>query len=218
MAIAVCALLAGNAFAGVVTDITAGIAYGHSSINTIKDNTLKTDGCADESLGFNIGICSELFTHFGLFLDVDCLWPMKTTQTADGNSISVDTEGAFAMNGILGATFIFPINDGVKFKLGGGFDIGGVGHQIKDINDVITETITIDYGVGLKTDLSFVLGGFIGLNLGCDFGFLWGGETISREKDSLFTFNVKNENKYGEDTFMLFVIPSVNVVIQLGKH
>lgn len=215
----VVALLATNLFA---FSITAGPVYAFSSVRTLDTSSLnvKKESETTNFIGGQIGFYNGLLGPLGFFADVQALWPMSTVQKSEDGKVSFSPTSSFDINTLIGPALAFNINDSTRIKIGAGLDLGFSTSKYSDDNDADYKSTSFKYGLGAKIDADFMLLGFLGINVGCDIGAIWGNENISIDLGGV---NTDNKEIYGgkddgsSKTFNLLVLPSVSAVFKLGN-
>lgn len=217
MAIAT-ALVAGNLFA---FSITGGLVYAYSDVRTLDTSSLapslKKESETTNLIGGQIGFYNGLLGPIGFFADVQALFPMSSVQKSD-SGYSFKPTNTFDINLLLGPALAFNINDVTRIKIGAGLDLGFNTGNYQDDQNATLRTHTFKYGVGAKIDADFMLLGFLGINVGCDIGAIWGTESITVELGKVAESHKSNYVNDGKSkTFNLLVLPSISAVFKLGN-
>lgn len=207
--------------------ISGGLTYGHSAATKLNDNLTLTETTeAEEKFGFNAGLTFPILGPLGLFIDAQALWPLATSVSKgeDGNSYSFTPSKQFNINALVGPYLKIQPSDTMFFRLGAGLDLyfNTKEYEVeKDTTDaesvikVATSEKTFNFGPGVKLDASFMLIPILGINIGCDVGFLWGQSTLDYSWNS--GYKLENEMPESKKNFTLLVTPSINAIIKLGN-
>lgn len=214
----VTALVAGNLFA---FSITGGLVYAYSDVRTLDTSSLRLEKQSETTNygGMQLGFYNGLLGPLGFFADIQALFPMSSfAKDADGKNLSFTPGKNFDINMILGPALAFNINDVTRIKIGAGLDLGFNTSEYTNSENAVFGTKTFKYGIGAKIDADFMLLGFLGINVGCDIGAIWGTESITVELGKVAENHKSDyENDGKSKTFNLLVLPSISAVFKLGN-
>ncbi len=212
------ALVAGNLFA---ISITGGLVYAYSDVRTLDTSTLvlTKESETTNKIGAQVGVYNGLLGPIGIFADVQALFPMSSVITDENGHVqNFKPSSNFDINTIIGPALAFDLNDVTRIKIGAGLDIGFNTSEYSDSENAVFKTHTFKYGVGAKVDADIMLLGFLGINVGCDVGAIWGTKNITIDKTNVSSSSTTDyDNTGSKKTFNLLVLPSISAVIKLGN-
>ena len=212
--------IARNLFA---ISFTGGLVYTFSDVKTLDTSTfpytLTNESDMTNYIGGQAGLYNTLFGPVGFFTDVQFLFPMSSVKTnADGSFKAFEPTSDFTINAIFGPAFSIASSDHFRIKIGAGIDLGFNTEDYKDSENAFFRTYTFKYGLGAKVDADIMLFGPIGINVGCDFGAVWGTENFTIDKTNVSESHKNDyDNSGAKKTFNFLILPSASVVIKLGS-
>ena len=108
-------LCSSSLFAKATTDLKLGGMYGYNN-TTQTDYDIKTE---HNLIGFGAGCDVELNKHFGLFIDLDFLFPLEKENNFDLFGLITVPDLKFYTHSVEGVEFVQYFNDNVKMRIGG---------------------------------------------------------------------------------------------------
>ena len=193
-------LCSSSLFAKVTTDIKLGGLYGYNN-TTYTDYDIKNN---HNLIGFGAGCDVEFNKHFGLFFNLDCLFPLeKQEDTFDLFGLITVPDLKFYTHSVEGVEFVQYFNDNVKMRIGGLLAVEQ--KYYKAGSEALIETLV---GPGLKFDTTFLFNKHFGINVGVDSSlFFWG----------FYFYSDHHDNSGMLDDFIEFnIIPSLSLVWHIG--
>lgn len=192
-------LCSSSLFAKVTTDIKLGGLYGYNN-TTYTDYDIKNN---HNLIGFGAGCDVEFNKHFGLFFNLDCLFPLEKENNFDLFGLITIPDLKFYTHSVEGVEFVQYFNDNVKMRIGGLLAVEQKFYKAG--SDSLVETLV---GPGLKFDTTFLFNKCFGLNIGVDSSlFFWGFYLYSNHSDGSGML---------EDFIEFNIIPSLSLVWHIG--
>ena len=192
-------LCSSSLFAKATTDLKLGGMYGYNN-TTQTDYDIKTE---HNLIGFGAGCDVELNKHFGLFIDLDFLFPLEKENNFDLFGLITVPDLKVYTHSVEGVEFVQYFNDNVKMRIGGLLAVEQKFYKAG--SDSLVETFV---GPGAKFDTTFLFNKSFGLNIGVDSSlFFWGFYLYSNHSDGSGML----------DDFIEFnIIPSLSLVWHIG--
>ena len=163
------------------SDLEFGFVYGLGSANYDEANSIvQINKVSASGPGFYIDATTEFNKYFGMFADLNLIFPTKTSIEAKINGVSVSVDDYlkvnFEMNELIGFCGIIPVTDNFKLRLGGGLDIGLMISSMETTvyrYNVSIKELDIMFGIGIKAMGVFMITEKVGLNFGINGDFFF---------------------------------------------
>ena len=203
------------------SDLDVGLVYGHGTAyydeysNGIKIKNLNANG-----FGVFLGGTVEFNKHFGLFGELNFIFPVKTSIDASVNGISFSIDdymkAKFVMTDLIGLCGIIPISERFKLRLRGGFDFGlTVLKMDLETNGYSVSGTEVDlmFGLGLKAVGIFMFNEKVGLNFGLNADFYFGG--VAKSEISNGRYKQSKSDSFSRN--INFIRPQVGLTVHFDK-
>lgn len=202
-------------FAQPTTDLDIGGTFVYCSMNY---NETTPDGKIEKVSTAGIGLTGcldiEVIDNVAVFVDMGYITP-EVTRLHFNNNGKKTSEKTYEfpivgeVYGVLGAEYIFHINENFKVTVGGGFDISVIVMQQKQLDINKSDFL---YGLDAKADCVYYFSDFFGLKGGLNTALLFGG--YSRSIKSVNRETVISREPF--DKFSVSVQPNISAVIHFG--
>ena len=203
------------------SDLDVGLVYGYGVAHYDEySNGVKIKNLNSSGLGLFLGGTIEFNKYFGLFGDLNFIFPMKTSIDASINGISFSVDdymkAKFVMTDLIGLCGIIPISDRFKLRLGGGFDVGlAVIKMDMETNGYTISGSEVDFmfGLGLKAVGIVMITEKIGINFGLNADFYFGG--IANSEIKFGRYKQSNSDSFSRN--INFIRPQVGLTVHFDK-
>lgn len=204
-------------------DINFGFVYGvGSAIYDETENGVTIEDVTANGCGFYLESMSEFTKYFGMYADISFIFPFKTelNYKYNGTSYSISDNDLFKISFVcpvaIGFNGIIPFSEKAKLSLGAGFDMAWLLSESKtEYSSYTVKTSETDnvFGLNLKGVFTYLFNEHIGLNVGLNGDFYFGGFYSSKSK-------VGSTSTTDSDTFsrtICFFRPEIGMTIHFNK-
>lgn len=194
------------------SDLNFGFAYGAGkAIFNETQNNIKLKDVTANACGFYLEAMSEYTKYFGSYLDAAFLFPYKSEINfkANGYSFSISDSDLFKIKFVfpltIGFNGIIPVSEKFKVALGAGFDMAWIFSESNSSSSASTSYSSDEtdfvLGLNLKGVCTYLFNKHVGLNVGLNGDFYFGGFYTSKTTSGSYS---NTDSDSFSRTFLLF--------------